>query len=655
MDPRQSVAIVVALLVASHAGARPLDWQDMREGRICSTTGKAPGAEVARHLHHLRRMMQAGMPVVLDGSKKDEGDIAVIEASVENGILVPVNRFDLRQRSLRFKRSRDGSYTAQFVTVAFDGTPGTKLDLADDDSEQISFGFSFKFYDKTYTSAWLNTDGNLTMDEGDDQSDARNFTRFNGLPRIGALFDDLNPQQGGEVTLAKSSDRVVITWNNVPEWSTGVALPPNRFQAVLYKSGDIQFNYSDTMSPKKAIVGITPSLSGNEVPQVADYTDEAPIGPFAGAIGEVFSDTAEVDYFSITRNFLVTHPDSFDQIMIWSTTGLRIISPTTGAFAFEQNIKNDVGGIGLETFDFSSFVGSSGRFHSIVVMDYLGKYPEDPREIFIGENSTLSVMGQESGHMWLAFTPLMENGITTQNILGRSDAHWSFYYDSDASVMEGNDIRDNGNGTFTTVDAVKRFSPLDQYVMGLIPPAAVPDSFYVAGPGARGREPEIGVLFSGQRTNVNINQIVQANGERTPSYDKSQHVFNQAFILLVKSGVTPAQEDFEKLDNIRSAWTDFFKNASSGRAVASTSLAGGTFQGTVRLKKGGAALSSIPVSISLKNYGLVQTVSSASDGSYSLTTLLPGSYTLTAKRGSKQIKKSVHIGTTETKTVDFAF
>ena len=42
--------------------------------------------------------------------------------------------------------------------------------------------------------------------------------------------------------------------------------------------------------------------------------------------------------------------------------------------------------------------------------------------------------------------------------------------DSDASVMEGNDIEDLGGGSFRTVGAVRRYSRLDQYAMGLLSP-----------------------------------------------------------------------------------------------------------------------------------------------------------------------------------------
>ena len=54
--------------------------------------------------------------------------------------------------------------------------------------------------------------------------------------------------------------------------------------------------------------------------------------------------------------------------------------------------------------------------------------------------------------------------------------------DSDASVMEGNDIEDLGGGSFRTVGAVRRYSRLDQYAMGLRGRAEVPPFFYVAEP-----------------------------------------------------------------------------------------------------------------------------------------------------------------------------
>ena len=35
-------------------------------------------------------------------------------------------------------------------------------------------------------------------------------------------------------------------------------------------------------------------------------------------------------------------------------------------------------------------------------MDRIGKYPDDPAALVLGENSTLAVLAHETGHRWLA-------------------------------------------------------------------------------------------------------------------------------------------------------------------------------------------------------------------------------------------------------------
>ena len=116
-------------------------------------------------------------------------------------------------------------------------------------------------------------------------------------------------------------------------------------------------------------------------------------------------------------------------------------------------------------------------------MDRLGKYPDNPLAKFLGENDTVSLLGQESGHRWLAFLEFRDRtGTQSDALLGRDLAHWSLFFDSDASVMEGNDIEELGGGSFRTTAAVRRYSALDQYAMGLLPPAQVPSFFYVESP-----------------------------------------------------------------------------------------------------------------------------------------------------------------------------
>ena len=64
--------------------------------------------------------------------------------------------------------------------------------------------------------------------------------------------------------------------------------------------------------------------------------------------------------------------------------------------------------------------GSAGRLESMLVMDFLGKYPDDPQQTFFGENNTVSVLGQEAGHRWLVFMEFRDHtGTQSRQLLGR--------------------------------------------------------------------------------------------------------------------------------------------------------------------------------------------------------------------------------------------
>jgi hypothetical protein len=212
----------------------------------------------------------------------------------------------------------------------------------------------------------------------------------------------------------------------------------------------------------------------------------------------------------------------------------------------------------------------------MVVMDWLGKYPDDPNTKFLGENNTLSVLGQEVGHRWLAYVSFRDRtGTRSGALLGRDDAHWSFFFDSDASVMEGNDIEDLGGGSFRTVGAVSRYSRLDQYIMGLIPPSSVPTFFYVESPVStkvRSDAPSIGVSFTGTRRDVLIDDIIAVHGPRVPSFNDTSKVHRQAFIYVVSNGRTADSGQIAKLDRFRSVWESFFLQATEARMTANTRL-----------------------------------------------------------------------------------
>ncbi|MEO6462214.1 MAG: hypothetical protein ABIP29_03990, partial [Candidatus Eisenbacteria bacterium] len=175
----------------------------------------------------------------------------------------------------------------------------------------------------------------------------------------------------------------------------------------------------------------------------------------------------KIDPAALGRRFIELHNDEYDYINVFAASNMTNLSLGAGAFAYELNVRNEVQGIGLSIYDFGSDFGSNGVLKSFLNMNRLSLYPANPDQSFLGTNSTLDVLGQEAGHRFSAFVGFDDAGTLSTALLGRSNAHWSFFHNSLASDMEGNQIRDNQNGTFTTVAATTGFNYLDEYLFGL--------------------------------------------------------------------------------------------------------------------------------------------------------------------------------------------
>jgi hypothetical protein len=193
------------------------------------------------------------------------------------------------------------------------------------------------------------------------------------------------------------------------------------------------------------------------------------------------------------------------------------------------------------------------------------------------EHDGFEFLAHEVGHRWLA--RLRVDGASPRTgLLGRGDVHWSFFLDSDASVMEGNAIADRGNGRFETVDIARRFSPLDQYAMGLRTAAEVPPFFYVDLPDdfrpnrafKASSAPEEGVSFTGVRRDVRIEDVVRAMGPRVPAL--APPLFRQAFVLVADHSALATEARIRTVGRIRSGFGPFFTQATGGRGIAVSEL-----------------------------------------------------------------------------------
>jgi len=523
----------------------------------------------------------------------DIGDIAIVDDG--DGVFLPPLPFDLNGKTLSFvpPHLAASAYRYQARDGGFDGqaaATGEFVLLGDDDSRQLALAFAFPFFGETYTSLFLNSDGNLTFGQGDSAFTARDPARaVTGPPRIMGLFADLDPTiDGSAIRVLSTAGRFVVTWINVPEFSFDGSGLPQSFQVSLFADGHIDFSYTD-VSTQQAIIGIAPGARFNES-LAADFSEPS-TDIFSAAVVEIFV-SGFVDLAVLGRKFYLSHDDAYDFLVVFHNYEIPI---ETDAFAQYRPIRNFVQGIGpapssvadQNIFDLGPLLGSFQRLQGLMFMGILEKYPDGPndrisRNFGLGVSTPLTVLTHEAGHRFLAYTLFVDRATNflSLELLGRQLDHWSYYFNSEASFLEGNRIVDHGTGPFRfeTTETIAGFSKLDLYLMGLAPPEEVPANFFVRDPTIfdnlfnESHEPLAGIFFDGERVEVAIGDIIAAHGTRAPDHTVSQRNFRYAFILLKQEGEEVPPEDIEKMERFRTAFGEYFDQVVGNRVRTETKL-----------------------------------------------------------------------------------
>jgi hypothetical protein len=576
----RSVIILAASLV-------PCALLGRLEPTVCGTHAGKTQEELFLHRQAVRHrpIGRAQTPGFLPS--RDAGNIALIDDS--NGVIGRSNPFDLNQKTLRFvpTKSQAVSYRFELEGVTYDATAaasGVPVKLGDDDTHEFRLPFPFPFFGKIYTQIFVNSDGNTTFTGGDAASTDRSFGRFTGgLPRIAPLFTDLDPSQGGQaqavqgVFVTAEADRFFVSWVNVPLYSPSGNGRLERFQMRLYPNGQIEFTWSD-VAVVNAVVGIAPGhLQGGST--VLSFTAGG-TQEFSGAVGERFSAGDSIDIVTAAQQFYASHEDAYDYLVIFNAEG---VEAAPGAVAYEVTVRNQRSGYGDSKHDTGQDFGSPRRLQAVLNMGPLSQYPVDPNAVvparFLSRDTPMTVLGHEAGHLFLAFASVKDpNDPNAKPMLGRQLAHWSFLFNSEASFLEGNRIRDDGPNAsprFTTVATVQGYAPLDQYLMGFRAPEEVPPTFLVTDSpnvSSGSRSPQIGVAFDGNRRDIAIQEVINAVGRRAPDSTVSQRRFRFAFLLIVPAGQTPRADQIAQLETYRSLFEGFFQHAASDRAAAEATL-----------------------------------------------------------------------------------
>ena len=557
---------------------------------FCLETQARPGDSPYQQLK-----VNAPREVTFQSTTTDVGHVVVIQGNEH--LVQPTNFFDLANSSLRFAPNAAGGYDVTSPDeLEFEAVFGQVLDLSDDDSRKIAIGFPFTYFGQAYTDVFVNSDGNLTFGNSDTNPRARDLQNFlEGPPRIGALYADLNPETsaifGEEATAIEVKDapgQITITWFNV--FSFEAIDSQVTMQVVLFDTGVIDVRF-ESSRVRTGIVGLSPGgLNDASQTALVDYSDDLPFEGSAGAVAEVFVDKSTVNIQNVAREFYKSHGDDFDSLILF--TNFESDLDLFGVLAFAVPVKNDVLGIGsvysgkgiFPIFDHTDDYGSQGRLRTFLVMKNLKVWSDNPLENVSGSaTSTLSVVLHEFGHGWAV-------DLNPTQLLGRGLTHWNFFLHTGGSVMGGNDIRDNGDGTFTTLNPKDIFGPLDLYLMGLLRPEEVPPTFLVVNPhdidipppfdnpalwgNLRFLNPMADVSFRGEKEEVTIEGIIAANGARIPHADSSQKDFRVAFILLTAGESAPVTQEIEKVQAVRQFWPPFFHRATNDLATMVSTLDG---------------------------------------------------------------------------------
>ncbi len=154
--------------------------------------------------------------------------------------------------------SEDNNFKYSLITIKFlqnytmtvghpytwiDASGGTELVLSDDDFAAIPLPFDFTFYDQTFSTIYLCSNGYLSFYDSSPYQFS-NIPFPSGDPShyymIAPFWDDIYPGYGGHIYVQSFGTYWVAEWQDIYHISSDLI---GSFQVVLYDTGEIIFNY----------------------------------------------------------------------------------------------------------------------------------------------------------------------------------------------------------------------------------------------------------------------------------------------------------------------------------------------------------------------------------------------------------------------------
>jgi hypothetical protein len=506
--------------------------------------------------------------------RAEPAHLVVVEGSPD--ILEPPSPFPLAGKRIRLTPV-DGGYTTAILEGQAIPARGKLLRFPDREAApvQVPLVRPVVLYGAAYRDLYVHPHGAVTLGEpfgGDVRASAVDpgslrSGLLSGPAVVAPFWNELlssRPIPGGGVYVAQWNGATSVSWIGVP--SARPADAPNTFQVVFRADGVIDLDYGP-MSSAWGMVGVVPERAARLGVGTADFAAAPAVSAGSAALAH-YHDLPVLNEIALARRVYRQAPDRFEFMTVFTTV------PVEGPhLVYSTTVKNTDQGIGLPTFDQSALFGSE-RLEHLIFMNDLALWADDPAAPprapgYAFAESTLAVLAHETGHRWLSHL---------DRSLCSGDGHWSYFLESGASLMGGHRLRENPDGTFTSVGALERFSPLDLYLMGLMPAAEVPPFFAVDDAHAftdeQGRpvaaphpeaKPDLGITFRGVRRDESAAALVQRFGPRIPAPSSGKSL-RMAFVLVVPQGTHATSSDLTKVERVRRAFGPYFRQAAHARA-----------------------------------------------------------------------------------------
>lgn len=291
------------------------------------------------------------------------------------------------------------------------------------------------------------------------------------------------------------------------------------------------------------------------------------------------TDAAYAEAFEIARRaWAETQPDHVRALMVFTSFD------DGGRNLFYVPLANDVQGLGdtqaVRIFDDTPDSVLDGYIWMGSVERLIEAGDAYFREAFI----------HEIAHRWGSYVAVAHPDLATGELRGRQSSHWSFFVDSHGSPMEGNHWVPDDQGMITQLTRPPRFrfSPLDLYLMGVLPPEQVPPFQVIIDfssvspswvmpapdtpPAHRTGEPV--ALLGAQSVDVTIDDVIAASGRRYPPALDQSIVWPVGAVYLSNNFDRPSLDDFATLERRLVELAADFENASGGRVTVDLSVRG---------------------------------------------------------------------------------